>query len=316
MNRSLSRRQFLQASAIAGAGLVLPNRLLAAGQKSVLIFTKSSGFEHEVIKTTAGRPSILEQAVKTLGELHGFDVTATKDGRVFDPKDHDSPDFRKYAAVLFFTTGDLTKPGTDANPPMSEAGKQALLDAVHAGLGFVGVHAASDTFHTEPDPEDRSNRYIAHGEHEDPYLRMLGGEFITHGSTPRLQAANLVVKDAKFPGLEGVTSPVSFTEEWYSLKDFAPDLHVILALDTQGMKGEPYQRAPYPATWARMHGKGRVFYTAMGDRPGNWSNTFFLNLLGGGIRWSIGDAKASLDKNLTQATPGYAEIPPKPPAKG
>jgi type 1 glutamine amidotransferase len=144
---------------------------------------------------------------------------------------------------------------------------------------------------------------------------MLGGEFITHGSTPRLQAANLIVKDAKFPGLEGVTSPVSFTEEWYSLKDFAPDLHVILALDTQGMKGEAYQRAPYPATWARMHGKGRVFYTAMGDRPENWSNTFFLNLLGGGIRWSIGDAKASLDKNLAQATPGYAEIPPKPPAK-
>ena len=70
------------------------------------------------------------------------------------------------------------------------------------------------------------------------------------------------------------------------------------------MKGEPYQRAPYPATWARMHGKGRVFYTAIGDRPENWSNTFFLNLLGGGIRWSIGDAKASLTKNLAQATPG------------
>ena len=311
MNRSVSRRQFLQASAIAGAGLALPKNLLAAGKKSVLIFTKSSGFEHEVIKTPDGRASILELAVKALGEQHGFEVTASKDGRIFD-----SSDFKKNAAVLFFTTGDLTKPGTDANPPMSLAGKQALLDAVHAGLGFVGVHAASDTFHTEPDPEDRSNRYIAHGEHEDPYLRMLGGEFITHGSTPRLQAANLVVKDAKFPGLEGVTSPVSFTEEWYSLKDFAPDLHVILALDTQGMKGEPYQRAAYPATWARMHGKGRVFYTAMGDRPENWANTFFLNLLGGGIRWSIRDAKASLDKNLTQATPGYAEIPPKPPAKG
>ena len=103
---------------------------------------------------------------------------------------------------------------------MSPAGKQALLDAVHGGLGFVGVHAAADTFHTEPDPKDLSNRYIAHGENSDPYLRMLGGEFITHGSTPRLQAANLIVKDPKFPGLEGVTSPVSLTEEWYSLKDF------------------------------------------------------------------------------------------------
>lgn len=310
MNRSVSRRQFLQASTLAGAGLALPKSLLAAGKKSVLIFTKSSGFEHEVIKTTGGRPSILEQAVKTLAEQHGFDVTASKDGRVFD-----SPDFRQYSAVLFFTTLDLTQSGTDGNPPMSPAGKQALLDAIRGGLGFVGVHAAADTFHTEPDTKDLANRYIAHGENSDPYLQMLGGEFITHGSSPRLQAANLVVKDAKFPGLEGVTSPVSLTEEWYSLKDFAPDLHVILALDTAGMKGEPYQRPPYPATWARMHGDGRVFYTAIGDRPENWSNTFFLNLLAGGIRWSIGDAKASVDSNLAQATPGYAEIPPKSPVK-
>jgi type 1 glutamine amidotransferase len=320
MTKPTSRRQFLQASAIAGASLALPMNLLAAKKKSVLIFTKSSGFEHSVIKTTEGRPSILEQAVKTLGEQHGFEVTATKDGRVFDTANrdsakHDPPDFRKYSAVLFFTTGDLTKPGTDGNPPMSPAGKQALLDAIHSGLGFAGVHAATDTFHTEPDPEDRSNRYIAHGDQQDPYLRMLGAEFITHGSTPRLQAANLIVKDAKFPGLEGVTSPVNFTEEWYSLKDFVPDLHVILALDTAGMKGEPYQRAAYPATWARMLGKGRVFYTAIGDRPENWSNQFFLNLLAGGIRWSIGDAKASLTHNLAQATPGFAEIPPKSPAK-
>jgi hypothetical protein len=57
----------------------------------------------------------------------------------------------------------------------------------------------------------------------DPYLKMLGGEFILHGrdKDPRLQTANVVINDPKFPGLEGVTSPVSLNEEWYSLKDFA-----------------------------------------------------------------------------------------------
>jgi hypothetical protein len=145
---------------------------------------------------------------------------------------------------------------------------------------------------------------------------MLGGEFIAHGSTPRLQTTNLIINDPKFPGLNGVSSPVSFNDEWYSLKDFRTDLHVIVTLDTKGMTGEPYQRAPYPMTWARMEGKGRVFYTAIGDRPENWSDSFFLNLLGGGIRWATGDAKASLDQNLTQAAPGYAEIPPKPKAMG
>ena len=68
MKQSVSRRQFVQATALAGAGLALPKEWFAAKKKSVLIFTKSSGFEHEVIKVINGRPSILEQAVKTLGE--------------------------------------------------------------------------------------------------------------------------------------------------------------------------------------------------------------------------------------------------------
>jgi type 1 glutamine amidotransferase len=303
-----SRREFLRAATATGAGLALSGRLLEAKEKSVLVFTKSSGWEHDVVKRVAGKPSLVDDTITELGNKHGFNARVTKDGRIFDSKE-----FHSYNAVVFFTTGDLTTLGTDGKPPMSAKGKQALLDAVRKGMGFVGVHAASDTFHTPPDPPDRSNRYIAHGEEEDPYLKMLGGEFIVHGSEPRLQDANLVVNDPKFPGLEGVQSPASFNEEWYSIKDFVPDLHVILTLDTHGMKGECYQRAPYPITWARIHGKGPVFYTAMGDRPENWRNEFFLNLLGGGIRWAIGDAKAQLEANLKQAAPGYAEIPPKQP---
>jgi uncharacterized protein len=305
MRNPLNRRQFLRTGAAAGAALGLPEGLFAQGKKSVLVFTKSSGFEHDVVKVSDGKPSIVEQAVRSLGTRHGFDVTASKDGRIFD-----SNRFQEYAAVLFFTTGDLTTPGTDKNPPMSAQGKQSLLDAIRAGLGFVGVHAAADTFHTPPDSED--NRYIAHGDQTDPYLRMLGAEFITHGRTPRLQTTDLIVNDPKFPGLGGVSSPVSFNDEWYSLKDFRTDLHVVLTLDTKGMTGAPYQRAPYPMTWARMEGKGRVFYSAIGDRPENWSSPFFLNLLGGGIRWAIGDAQASLDQNLIEVAPGYAQIPPIP----
>jgi len=310
MNEFKNRREFLRAATLTGVGLALSNRLLGASNKSVLVFTKSSGWEHDVVKRVDGQPSLVNDTINELGNKHGFKVGVTKDGRIFDSKE-----LHSYAAVAFFTTGDLTTLGTDGKPPMSPKGKQKLLEAVRKGMGFVGVHAASDTFHTPPDPKDLSNRYVAHGDQQDPYLRMLGAEFIVHGREPRLQDANLIVNDAKFPGLEGVTSPVSFNEEWYSLKDFMLDLHVILTLDTNGMKGECYQRAPYPITWARQHGKGRVFYTAMGDRPENWKNEFFLNLLAGGIRWTIGDAGAQVDVNLKQAAPGYAEIPPKFPAE-
>ncbi|MGH9517384.1 MAG: ThuA domain-containing protein [Terriglobales bacterium] len=306
MKNVFDRRQFVKTGAVVAASAALPTHIFAANKKSVLVFTKSSGWEHDVVKRVDGKLSIVEQAITSLGSKQGFNVTATKDGGVFDSKD-----FQKYAAVLFFTTGDLTTVGTDKNPPMSVQGKQSFLNAIHNGMGFVGVHAASDTFHTLPDPQDNSNRYIAHGDKSDPYLRMLGGEFITHGSSPRLQTTNVIVNDPKFPGLEGVASPFSFNDEWYSLKDFRTDLHVILTLDTKGMKGKPYERPPYPMTWARMGGKGRVFYTAIGDRPENWSNELFLNLLGGGIRWAIHDANSSLDHNLTQVAPGYNVIPPK-----
>jgi hypothetical protein len=310
MNINSGRREFLRGAALTGAGLALAKRLPAASGKSVLVFTKSSGWEHDVVKRVGGKPSLVDDTVTDLGKKHGFQVGVTKDGRIFE-----TDKFHEYAAVVFFTTGDLTTLGTDGKPPMSAEGKEKLLRAIQKGVGFVGVHAASDTFHPQPDPPDHSNRYLAHGEQQDPYLKMLGGEFIVHGSEPRLQDANLIVNDSKFPGLEGVTSPVKFNEEWYSLKDFQPDLHVILTLDTQGMKGECYQRAPYPVTWARMHGKGRVFYTAMGDRPENWQNEFFLNLLGGGIRWAIGDASAAVNTNLKEAAPGYGEIPPKQPSE-
>src|SRR5215470_5279866 len=121
MKTFLNRREFVQSGAVAGASLAMPKGLFAAVKKSVLVFTKSSGFEHDVVKVKDGKPSILENAVTTLGQKYGFDVTATKDGGVFN-----SEEFKKYAAVLFFTTGDLTTAGTDKNPPMSPRGKQAF----------------------------------------------------------------------------------------------------------------------------------------------------------------------------------------------
>ena len=313
MENLTTRRNFLRTTTAAGAALLVSRTTFAAKKKSVLLFTKSSGFEHAVIKVTDGKPSIVENALRDMSAKYNFDLTASKDGRIFDSKE-----FADYSGVVFFTTGDLTTEGGDKNPPMSAEGKKKFLATIDSGaIGFVGIHAATDTFHTEPDTQDLANRYIAHGEQSDPYIRMIGGEFIIHGQDkdPRLQTANVIIDDAKFPGLEGVHSPVSMMEEWYSMKDFRTDLHVICTLDTSTMNGNAYKRPPYPVVWARMDGKGKVFYTAIGDRAENWQNPFHLNLLAGGIRWAIGDAKASVKPNLKTAAPGYATIPPKYPLR-
>ena len=86
------------------------------------------------------------------------------------------------------------------------------------------------------------------------------------------QRARNTVVDPRFPGFADLGSGFEMMEEWYSLKDFSDDLHVLLVQETGTMEGIEYQRGPYPATWARMHGSGRVFYTSMGHRDDVWAS--------------------------------------------
>ncbi len=57
-----------------------------------------------------------------------------------------------------------------------------------------------------------------------------------------------------------------------------------LVQETNGMKDADYDRPPYPATWARKHGEGRVFYTSMGHREDVWTNPIFESILIGGLK--------------------------------
>jgi type 1 glutamine amidotransferase len=133
-------------------------------------------------------------------------------------------------------------------------------------------------------------------------------------------AKNKVI-DSKFPGFENVGPEFGFQEEWYSLKDFSPDIHVLSVIDAPSMKGDEYKRPAYPSTWARAEGAGRVWYTAMGHREDVWTNPTFQEILVGGIKWALGDAKAEIPANIKEAAPEaytnppYVEPKPKPEAK-
>ncbi|MBP8261194.1 MAG: ThuA domain-containing protein [Verrucomicrobia bacterium] len=312
MNRT---RAFLSvAAALAIAWAAFPCQLSSAESapggwsrspgKRILYFTKSSGFEHSVVKRPAsGDLSHSEKVLTDLGRQHGFAVTCTKDGRIFS-----SPDLASFDVFVFYTSGMLTEPGTDKQPPMTPEGKQALLDAIRRGKGFVGVHAANDSFHVQPDPSDKSSRFKAYGDKVDPFIAMLGGEFIRHGPQ---QVATMRVADPRFPGLDGVPERFDSLDEWYTFKDFAPDLHVILVQETRGMKGIDYQRAPFPATWARRHGQGRVFYTSMGHREDVWTHPRFQRILLGGLGWAAGNVDADVPATIDTVTPGHREIQPE-----
>jgi uncharacterized protein len=268
-----------------------------APKRRVLMFTRSQGYEHDVVKRKNGQLSLAETIVTDLGNKNGFEVTATKDGRVFV-----NEDLNKIDAFLFETTGDLCKEGGDNQPPMPPEGKQAFLKAISGGKGYVGCHCASDTFHS-PGPRDQNQP----PEKIDPYLAMVGGEFIIHGDQ---QTGRMHVVDPSFPGAKNLHD-FDIKEEWYALKNFAPDLHVILVQDTQGMKGTMYERPSFPATWARKHHKGRVFYTSMGHRDDVWKSQVFQDLLLGALSWVSGNVEADITPNLENAAPQGSELPAK-----
>jgi type 1 glutamine amidotransferase len=103
--------------------------------------------------------------------------------------------------------------------------------------------------------------------------------------------------------MKGLGEEIELHEEWYAGKNFAKDMHVILLQQTKGMQGPEYQRPDFPATWAKMSGKGRVFYTSMGHREDVWENKIFQDVLLGGISWALGNVKAEIKPNLEKVAP-------------
>lgn len=271
----LTRRELVIATIAAAAGLPPASASLRAAtpaapvaKKKILFFTKSAGFEHQTIRRTGGKLSVAETIFTQFAQAHGYAVHCSKDGRLFEPDR-----IHQWDAFAFYTTGDLTQRGTDRQPPMTAAGKRALLNAIFAGHGFIGLHCATDTFHSKPGKISK-------------YIQMIGGEFAGHGD--QQVATNLIV-DSKFPGISAFgKKSFRLLEEWYTFSNLARDMRVITMLDTHGLVGPLYHRPNYPNCWIRQNGKGRVFYSALGHREATWKNPAFQDLVVGGLDYVTG----------------------------
>ncbi len=256
----------------------------------VLFFSKSSGFEHSVISWKKGQPSHAEKVLAGIGEKQNWEFEFSKDGSKF------SDDYLAgFDTLIFYTTGDLTTAGKDKQPPMTQEGKAALLNYVKNGGGFIGLHCATDTFKTKGVPKHENN-YEKCGD----FICMVGGEFNGHGK--QQEATNLIINQ-KFPGYENLGESFTLMEEWYSIKHLAKDMHVLQVLKTEGMEGGDYKRPDFPVAWARMEGKGRVYYNAMGHREDVWTNDLFKNMIIGAVKWTTGDVDIEIPGNLLEVTP-------------
>jgi len=179
---------------------------------------------------------------------------------------------KNYDAVVFAsTTGMLPIPDP-----------QGFLDWIKNGHAFIGIHAASDTFH-----------------HWPGYIEMLGGEFDHHGMQLSVDCLNQDTNNPATAGLPPVWTIAQ--EEVYQFKNYDPTkVHELLIMD----KKPEGARAPghYAVSWCKSYGTGRVFYTSIGHREDlieldpnypNRKNTpeaakLYRAHVMGGVEWALG----------------------------
>ncbi len=163
-------------------------------------------------------------------------------------------------------------------------GRADLLWFVHdAGKGFVAAHTAANAFMSWPEFGD-----------------LIGGRYDEHpwGITE----APIVVVDPNFPGMKEFGAGGNFKDEFYQISHFAPDAHVILRLDTSHLDMTRSSVKPgdsYALAYAKMYGKGRVFYSSLGHAPATWDDPRVQAMYFGAIKWALGLVDADITPNQT-----------------
>lgn len=264
----------------------VPEKPLAAPakQRKLLVFAVTNGFRHQSIPTG-------QLMLRLMGEKTGaFEAVVSDDLANFEAEA-----LAKFDAVCFLnTTGNPFLPHKDVMKDLDEAAKAAatermerlkknLMGYIRGGGGFVGVHAATDTFYDWPE-----------------YGEMINGYFDGHP-----WGANTAVSLKVEPGQEEHPLAAMFrgeniniSEEIYQLKDpyQSQRVRMLLRLDTErspmDLKGIKRTDKDFGVSWARKWDDGRVFYTALGHNHAiYWHPEIVLHFLAG-VQWALGDLEA------------------------
>ncbi len=253
----------------AGLGLaILLSASASAAQKRLLVVTATQGFRHSSIP-------LAEKILAGLGEQSGlFTVDYARGGP--DGKGNQDLEeklsldsLKNYDGVVFAnTTGDLPLPD-----------REGFIKWVESGKAFIGMHSASDTFHSF-----------------SPYIEMLGGEFLTHHAQAGVECINM---DQDSPATHHLGAKYSVFDEIYLLKNFHREkVHGLLTLDKHPNTLLP---GDYPIAWSKQVGRGKLFYTSLGHREDVWLSDAYQKHILGGIKWALGIEKGDATPQSTAA---------------
>lgn len=223
---------------------------------AVLIFSKTNGFRDDAAVAAANK------ALAGLARARGWSAVTTENGAVFNPRD-----LARFDAVVWNnTSGDV----------LTAEQKQAFIDYLNRGGGFVGVHGAGG------DPIYRWRWYVE---------SLIGAQFKGHTSKPHIQPAIINVEDRVHPATRGLPPRWTRYDEWYSFEK-SPRLngaHVLASLD-ESTYGATKRLAmgDHPLIWTRCIGKGRAIYSALGHSAETYEEPLHLQMLAGAIAWAAG----------------------------
>lgn len=221
----------------------------------VLVFSRTTGgFRHSSIEEGVA-------AIEELGQQNDFSVTWTEDESIFSTDAGLAP----FEAIVFLNTS--------GNPFFGDQ-RTVFQNYIRNGGGFVGVHAATDTFKTW-----------------DWYTELVGAVFDNH---PAQQNATVVVTDRNSPSTELLPAEFDLFEEWYNFKaNPQGDVHVLAELKPGTLSGSDHG-VDHPVSWRHSFEGGRSWYTSMGHRAETYENPNFLKHLLGGIHYAAGQELTDL----------------------
>jgi type 1 glutamine amidotransferase len=202
-----------------------------------------------------------------------YDTTIATDSKLITKHaaEKDAKDLRSFDAIFFIGMRELG---------LSNQQKADLLSFIKEdGKGFVAAHTASTAFMSWPEFGD-----------------MLGGRF--DGHPWGISKAPVILEDPKFPATKHFAGVFTLEEEFYQTKDFSRDkIRVLLRLDASKLGNNfnvKRKDGDFPLAWAKTHGKGRVFYSALGHAKEAWDNPDLQTMWLEAIKWSMGMTDAEL----------------------
>jgi uncharacterized protein len=246
-------------------GLLVPAGSAAAPLPKVLFFANPMTSDNDVIRRP--RPdelSVAEHHFRALSEGI-FDVTITQDGAEVGKEK-----LARYDAIVFFTA--INPPGVDVD---------ALTAWVREGGAFIGIHSTANTY----------QNHVAFGE-------MLGARYDRRpwrtAKAPQTKV-RVKVDDRTHPATRHLGDRFEISDDIYQFRRFdRTGVKLLLSLDSTSLdltnpkvnRDDPI----FPVAWTKSFGRGRVFYTALGDWEPTWNDPRYRTHLAQGILWAMGRA--------------------------